>query len=415
MTRRPNELRINEQRFWASMARSGEIGRGRTTGMSRLALGDADKQMRDIFVGWCREAGLEVSVDRMGSIFARRKGREDHLPPVMVGSHLDTQIAAGNYDGVLGVLGGLELIRTLNDAGIETRRPIELVDWANEEGARFNPPMLASGVFAGVSRLDWALGRTDLQGNTYGGELERIGYAGPAPVGGRPVDAYFELHIEQGPILDDRKIPVGIVVGGYATRGMRIKVHGECAHAGGAAMDVRRNALVGAAYLIVALNELGWRYHPEGGRSTAAQIEVWPNLTGILPEYALVTLDFRHPTVEGVEKMKAEFDDAIGEAAARARVRMEIAETWRFGDEAFDPECIGLIRSAAEDLKVPYIEMLSQAGHDAYNMTRVCPTAMIFAPCDKGISHNEAETMSPEDAYPGVNVLMHAVLARANR
>jgi N-carbamoyl-L-amino-acid hydrolase len=415
MTTRPNELRIDERRFWASMARSGEIGRGRTTGMSRLALGDADKQMRDLFVAWCREAGLQVTVDRMGSIFARRPGRENDLPPVMVGSHLDTQIAAGNYDGVLGVLGGLELIRTLNDAGVETRRPIELVNWANEEGARFNPPMLASGVFAGVHALDWALGRTDLQGNAYGAELARIGYAGTAPVGGRTVDSYFELHIEQGPILDARKIPVGIVVGGYATRGLRIKVHGECAHAGGAAMDVRRNALVGAAYLIVALNELGWRYHPEGGRSTAAQIEVWPNLTGILPEYALVTLDFRHPTVAGVEQMQAEFDAAIGQAAKRAQVRMEIAETWRFGELSFDADCIGLIRAAAEELKIPYIEMQSQAGHDAYNMARICPAAMIFAPCDKGISHNEAEHMAPEDAYPGVNVLLHAVLARANR
>ncbi|HJQ56206.1 MAG TPA: Zn-dependent hydrolase [Vineibacter sp.] len=415
MTARPNELRIDEQRFWATMARSAEIGKGRTTGLSRLALGDADKQMRDLFVGWCREAGLEVTVDRMGNIFARRRGRENDLPPVLVGSHLDTQIAAGNYDGILGVLGGLELIRTLDDAGIETRRPIELVNWANEEGARFNPPMLASGVFAGVHALDWALGRADLQGTTYGEELARIGYAGTAPVGGRRVDAYFELHIEQGPILDAKKIPVGIVVGGYATRGLRIKVHGDCAHAGTTAMDLRRNALVGAAYLIVALNELGWRYHPEGGRSTAAQIEVWPNLTGILPEYALVTLDFRHPTVDGVEKMQAEFDQAMAQAAERAQVRMEVAETWRFGDLTFDKDCIGAIRRAAEDLKVPHIEMLSQAGHDAYNMARVCPTAMIFAPCDKGISHNEAENMAPEDAYPGVNVLLHAVLARANR
>lgn len=415
MTSRPNELRIDEQRFWASMASSAEIGKGRTTGLSRLALGDADKQMRDVFVGWCREAGLQVTVDRMGSIFARRPGRENDLPPVMVGSHLDTQIAAGNYDGILGVLGGLELIRTLNDAGIETRRPIELVNWANEEGARFNPPMLASGVFAGVNTLDWALGRADLQGKTYGAELARIGYAGSAAVGGRPVDAYFELHIEQGPILDAQKIPVGIVVGGYATRGLRIKVHGDCAHAGTTAMDQRRNALVGAAYLIVALNELGWRYHPEGGRSTAAQIEVWPNLTGILPEYALVTLDFRHPTVTGVQKMQTEFDAALAQAAARAQVRMEIAETWRFGELTFDPDCIGLIRGAAQELKIPMIEMLSQAGHDAYNMARICPTAMIFAPCDKGISHNEAEHMAPEDAYPGVNVLLHAVLARANR
>jgi N-carbamoyl-L-amino-acid hydrolase len=415
MTTRKNELRIDEKRFWASMARSAEIGKGRTTGLSRLALGDADKEMRDIFVTWCKEAGLQVTVDKMGSIFARRPGRESDLPPVLVGSHLDTQIAAGNYDGILGVLGGLELIRTLNDAGIETRRPIELVDWANEEGARFNPPMLASGVFAGVHRLDWALGRADLKGTSYGSELARIGYAGEAPVGGRKVDAYFELHIEQGPILDEKKIPVGIVTGGFATRGLKVKVKGETAHTGPTPMDRRRNALVGAAYLITALNEIGWRYHPEGGKSTCAQLEIWPNLTGILPEWSVVVMDFRHPTIDGVERMRKEVEAAIPEAAKKANVEMEIIESWRFGDEAFDPECIALLRDAAKSLDIPYLDMQSQAGHDAYNMTRICPTAMLFAPCDKGISHNEAETMAPEDAFPGVNVLMHAVLARANR
>lgn len=415
MTTRKNELRIDEKRFWASMARSAEIGKGRTTGLSRLALGDADKEMRDVFVTWCKEAGLRVTVDKMGSIFARRPGRENDLAPVLVGSHLDTQIAAGNYDGILGVLGGLELIRTLNDAGIETRRPIELVDWANEEGARFNPPMLASGVFAGVHQLDWALGRADLKGISYGSELERIGYAGDAPVGGRKVDAYFELHIEQGPILDETKIPVGIVTGGFATRGMKVKVKGETAHTGPTPLDRRRNALVGAAYLICALNEIGWRYHAEGGKSTCAQLEIWPNLTGILPEWSIVVMDFRHPTIEGVERMRQEVEAAIPEAAKKANVEMEIIETWRFGDEAFDPECIELCRQAARDLGIPYLDMQSQAGHDAYNMTRICPTAMLFAPCDKGISHNEAETMAPEDAFPGVNVLMHAVLARANR
>lgn len=415
MSSRRNDLRIDETRFWSTMAASAEIGKGRTTGLSRLALGDDDRKMRDLFVGWCKEAGLEVSVDAMGSIFARRKGRENDLPPVLVGSHLDTQIAAGNYDGILGVLGALEAIRTLNDAGIETRRPIEIVNWANEEGARFNPPMLASGVFAGVHKLDWALGRADLSGKTYGAELARIGYAGSSPVGGRKIDAYFELHIEQGPILDEKKIPVGVVTGGFATRGMKVRVKGETAHTGPTPMDHRKNALVGAAYLITGLNEIGWRYHPEGGKSTCAQLEIWPNLTGILPEWTVVVMDFRHPTVEGVERMRAEVEAMIPEAAKKANVETEIIETWRFGDEAFDPDCIGLVRQAAADLGIPHLDMQSQAGHDAYNMTRVCPSAMIFAPCDKGISHNEAESMKPEEAFPGVNVLMHAVLARANR
>lgn len=415
MSTRGNELRIDEKRFWETMTASGEIGRGRATGMSRLALGDDDRKMRDLFVGWCREAGLAVSVDGMGNIFARRRGREDDLPPVLVGSHLDTQIAAGNYDGVLSVLGALEAVRTLNDAGIETRRPIEIVNWANEEGARFNPPMLASGVFAGVFDHQWALERTDLSGKSYGEELKRIGYAGTAPVGGRKIDAYFELHIEQGPILDEKKIPVGIVTGGFATRGMKVKIMGETAHTGPTPMDRRKNALVGAAYLITALNEIGWRYHEEGGKSTAAQLEIWPNLPGILPEWAVLIFDFRHPTVEGVERMKAEVEAAIPEAARKGNVAIEVLERRAFGDEAFDPACIDLIRSAAKELGIPAIEMQSQAGHDAYNMNRICPAAMIFAPCEKGISHNEAESMKPEEAFPGVNVLMHAVLARANR
>lgn len=409
-----NELRVDEARLWETIERSGTIGPGRAQGLHRLALSAADREMRDLFVAWCEAAGCTVSVDRMGNVFARRAGRDDSLPPVLIGSHLDTQVTGGRFDGILGVLAGLEVLRSLNDRGIETRRPIEVVNWSNEEGARFNPPMLASAVFAGLRELEWAYARSDNEGVTYGEALREIGYAGDAAMGGRPIEAYFELHIEQGPILEAEGIAVGLVTGGYATRGLRVEIRGETAHSGPTPMDKRRNALVGAAYLIAAVNDVGWAHHEERGKTTASQISIWPNATGILPELAQVTIDLRHPEVAGAERMLAEVEAAIAEAAAKGNVEIEVTERWRFGDERFDPGCLRQLREAAESLGIPYKEMLSQAGHDAYNMTHVCPTALIFCPCDGGITHNEAENVSREDAIPSVNVLLHAVLARAN-
>jgi len=410
-----NLLKVNETRLWGTIERSAEIGPGRAQGLHRLALSGADREMRDLFVSWCREAGCGVSVDRMGNIFARRPGRDDSLPPVLIGSHLDTQVTGGRFDGILGVLAGLEVLRTLNDHGIETEHPIEVVNWSNEEGARFNPPMLASAVFAGLRDLDWAYARTDNDGVTYGQALEEIGYKGETPMGGRPIAAYFELHIEQGPVLEAEGLTVGLVTGGYATRGLRVEVRGETAHSGPTPMDKRRNALVGAAYLIAAVNDVGWHHHAESGKTTASQISIWPNATGILPELAHVTIDMRHPEIAGAERMLAEVETAIAESARKGNVEIEIVERWRFGDERFDAGCLQDLRDAARGLEIPYKEMLSQAGHDAYNMTHVCPTALIFCPCDDGITHNEAENVSREDAVPSVNVLLHAVLARADR
>ena len=245
--------------------------------------------------------------------------------------------------------------------------------------------------------------------------MPEIGYVGDAEMGGRDIDAYFELHIEQGPILEAEGIAVGVVTHGYATRGMRLRITGETAHSGPTPMDQRRNALVGAAYLIAAVNDIGWKHHPEGGKSTASQIEIWPNAVGILPELAQVSIDFRHPEVGGAERMLADVEAAIGDCARRGNVDVEIVDRWRFGDERFDPGCVQLVRDAADDLGVRYMDMQSQAGHDAYNMTHVCPTALIFCPCEKGITHNEAENVAKEDAVPSVNVLLHAVLARASR
>ncbi|MEQ8651280.1 MAG: Zn-dependent hydrolase [Kiloniellales bacterium] len=415
MTARDNLLRVDDDRLWNTIERSGEIGPGRAQGLHRLALDDADRQMRDLFISWCKKAGLAVSIDAMGNIFARREGSESGLAPVLIGSHLDTQVTGGRYDGILGVLAGLEVLRTLNDKGLETRRPIEVVNWSNEEGARFNPPMLASSVFAGLKTLDWAYGRKDNDGVTYGEALQEIGYVGETPMGGRDIDAYFELHIEQGPVLEAENLKIGVVTGGYATRGMRVEIRGETAHSGPTPMDKRRNALVGAAYLIAAANDIGWEYHEERGKTTATQIDIWPNNTGILPELAHTSLDLRHPTVEGAEAMLAKLEAAIEEIRIKANVEIEIIDRWRFGEETFDPDCVALLRQASDSLGHGYIDMQSQAGHDAYNMTHVCPTALLFCPCEGGITHNEAEHVAKEDAVPSVNVLLHAVLERANR
>ena len=414
MAARTNLPLIDGRRLWDSLMASGRIGPGKAGGLRRVALSDADGEMRDLYRRWCEEAGLTVTVDAMGSMFARRAGREDDLPPVLVGSHLDTQVAGGKYDGILGVLGGLEIARTLNDHGIETRRPIEIVNWTNEEGARFNPPMVASGVFAGVFELDWALDRCDDDGIVFGEELKRLGYAGAAPVGGREVDSYFELHIEQDDALERLGIPLGIVTGGYAARGFNVRFEGETAHTGPTPMAKRRNALVGAARILTAVDDIGWKYAPEG-KATAARCVAWPNRLGILSEWAEVTIDFRHPDPAVTAKMVEEGMAALAAAAEKARCGYEILQRWSFGDETFSEELIGLVREAAGALGVASHDMFSQAGHDAYYMSRVAPTCLLFSPCRDGITHNEAEEIELSYTEPSVNVLLHAVLARANR
>ena len=415
MPERRNLLEIDGDRLWSTLERSAEFGPGKAGGLRRLALSEADKQMRDQFVAWCEAAGCTVTVDRVGNIFARRAGREDGLAPVVIGSHLDTQAAGGRYDGILGVLAGLEVFRTLDDRGLETRRPIEVVSWTNEEGARFQPPMIASGAFAGVYDVDWVLAQSDDDGLTYGGELARIGYDGAAPVGGRDLDSYFELHIEQGPILEAEQVPLGIVTKGYTTHGMHVDVFGETAHSGPTPMDKRRNALIGAALVAVRVNEIGWAQHDSDGKSTVPRLVCWPNKPGILPEYAQVTLDVRHPDPEVAGRMLAEVEAALAESAAKGNVEMKVAATWTFGDEVFDPELIAGVKAAAEAQSVPCREIFSQAGHDAYHISKIAPTALLFTPCKDGITHNEAEHIEPDYTFPGVNVLLNAVLARADR
>jgi beta-ureidopropionase / N-carbamoyl-L-amino-acid hydrolase len=408
-------LAIDGHRLWASIEASAAIGRGPRGGLRRLALSSDDKRVRDLFAQWAAEGKFASSVDRLGNMFVRREGTDPGLAPVLVGSHLDTQAAGGRFDGILGVLAGLEVLRTLEDRGVATRRAIEVVNWTNEEGARFHPPMLASLVFAGQQSVEWARARTDKDGFSLGDELERIGYAGDAPVGGRAIDAYFELHIEQGPRLDAAGIPIGIVTGGFPTRGMRIDIAGETAHVGPTPMERRHNALVGAAHVAVAIDDIGWRYAAGEGKTTAARLDLWPNLPGIISERASLFCDMRHPDAAMLERMVGEVDTALPDCARRSRCQIEIAERWGFGGLAFDAELIGLVRAAAAQLGLRTMDLRSEAGHDAYNMATVCPSAMIFARCTDGISHNEAEDMTRENATLATNVLLRAVVARADR
>ncbi|MEJ2014307.1 MAG: Zn-dependent hydrolase [Limibacillus sp.] len=408
-----NLLSVDGARFWSTIEASAELGKGPRGGLRRLALDESDAAMRRLFIEWCEAAGAEVTVDRLGNIKARRAGRED-LPPVMVGSHLDTQASGGRYDGIVGVLAGLEILRCLEERGIVTRRPIEVMDWTNEEGARFQPPMLCSAGFAGKVSLDWALSRKDDAGITLAEALSRAGFDGAAQPGGYDIDSYFELHIEQGPELEAKEVPVGLVVGSYASVGMRLEVTGDTAHAGPTPMAERRDAIFGAALLAVGVNQMGRRYAPEG-KATAPRIEAWPNKPGIISERATLYLDFRHPEKSAVEAMTREIEELVETSAAEAQVQIEIAERWSFGGVDFSEDLLDLLRATAREQKIPTLDLLSQAGHDAYNLAAICPTALIFSPCEGGLSHNEREATRLEDQLPALNLLLNAVLARADR
>jgi N-carbamoyl-L-amino-acid hydrolase len=410
-----NVLEVNAERLWETLERSAEIGKFREVGLRRLALSDDDRRMRDLFVGWARAAGCAIEIDRLGNIFARRSGRDPSLPPVAIGSHLDTQICGGRYDGILGVLCGLEVVRTLNDRGLETKRAIEVICWTNEEGARFSPPMMGSMAFAKRLTLDQVLATTDDANVTVEQALAGIGYAGPLPVGNRAFDAYLELHIEQAPVLDHSTCDVGIVVGGYKTQALRLTITGDTGHAGGTPMAMRRNALVGAGYVIAAVNDIGLAWAKEEARTTTTRIESFPNLPGTYAEEVKLTLDFRHIDPARFDVMRKEIDSAIAAAATKANVAIEVAEGWSWGTDLFAPECIDLLKTTADELGLTYREMRSQAGHDAYAIATLAPTAMIFTPCHDGISHNVNENIELARSLPGANLLLNAAVARANR
>ena len=409
------ETRVDLDRFWSTIEASGAIGKGRPGGLARLTLSDADREMRDLFVRWCREAGLDVQIDAMGNIFGRRDGSENDLPPILIGSHLDTQINGGRFDGIAGVLAGLEVVHSLNDAGHDTRRPIVVVDWTNEEGARFSPPMVASGVFTGRYGLDWAHDLIGDDGARFGDELARIGYAGGRPCEGGEIDAYFELHIEQGPILDAEKRQVGVVTGGYPSHGMRVMFKGRTAHTGPTPMDLRHNALIAGARWLTAVDDIGWDFAVHDGKATGSRLAAWPNKPGILSETAQCVADVRHPDPITARVMAEKMRRAAQSAAAMAGCEMEVEDEWDWGGDIFDAELIGLVRDEAVRQGWNWRDIQSQAGHDAYHLATHCPTAMIFTPCKGGITHNNEESCAPGDFVAGLNMLLHAVVRRADR
>ncbi len=407
-----SNLRIDGKRLWDSLMEMARIGGTPKGGVNRLTLTDLDRQSRDLFASWCRAAGCTITVDRMGSMFARREGTDPKLAPVMVGSHLDTQPTGGKFDGALGVMAALEIVRTLNDLDIRTRHPIEIAMWTNEEGSRFAPAMTASGVFAGVLKLEDALKIKDVDGREIGAELARIGYAGSAPVGQRPVHAFFELHIEQGPILEEEGIDIGIVTAANGQKWYEITLTGVESHAGPTPMNRRKDALVGAARIVELVNQIGHAHDP-AACATCGMIQAYPNSRNVIPGSVFLTVDFRHPDGERLLSMDRQLRAGIPEIATRTGLTFEMKLVADYVPTPFDASCVDAVRKAAKRLGYSAREITSGAGHDAVYMARVAPTAMVFTPCVDGISHNEAEDMKPEWATAGCDVLIHAVLEKA--
>src|SRR5277367_7134631 len=369
-------LQVDGERLWASLMELAQIGATAKGGVCRLAASDLDGQARRLFIRWCEEAGCTVTVDRIGNIFARRPGRNPNLAPVMTGSHLDTQPTGGRFDGAYGVMAGLEIVRTLNDLGYETEAPIEIVAWTNEEGSRFSPAMVGSGVFAGVFDLAYGLERPDnVTGVSLGAELERIGFAGTEPVGGHKIAAYFEAHIEQGPILEAAHKPIGVVTGAQGQRWYEITVTGQEAHAGPTPMPRRKDALVGAARMIDAVNRIGHAHAPFA-RATVGFVQVSPNSRNTIPGHVFFTVDFRHPEDAVLTEMDRELRAACAEAAATQRLDAEVKEFWYFPPTPFDERMVGAVRGAAAAQNLPHQDIISGAGHDAVYLARVAPTAM---------------------------------------
>ena len=407
-------LRIDGQRLWQSLMEMAKIGATEKGGVCRLALTDLDRESRDLFIEWCEAAGCSIKIDKMGSIFARRPGRDNDLAPVITGSHLDSQPTGGRFDGVYGVLAGLEVLRTLNDLGYETERPIEVAVWTNEEGSRFAPAMVASGVFGGVFDLEYGLSRPDQDGKTMGEELERIGYAGAEEVGGRDVHAYFEAHIEQGPILEDEELTIGVVTDAQGQRWYEATLTGVESHAGPTPMPVRKDALLGAARIVDLVNRIGLDNAPVAC-ATVGMMNVYPNSRNVIPGQVFMTIDFRHPDDDVLAKMDAAFRAGVRDIVERIGLELELEQIFYYAPIHFDEDCINAVREGAVNCEYSMREMVSGAGHDACYVSKVAPTSMIFIPCVDGISHNEIEDAKPEWVTAGCDVLLHAILDKAGQ
>jgi beta-ureidopropionase / N-carbamoyl-L-amino-acid hydrolase len=402
-------LQINPQRLWDTLMETAQIGATAKSGICRLTLTDLDRQVRDWFKQKCEALGCTVSVDEVGNMFARRPGKNNALPPIAMGSHLDTQPTGGKFDGVLGVLGALEALRTLAETGYETNAPIEIVNWTNEEGARFAPAMLASGVFAGAFTREHAYSRTDRDGKKFGDELERIGYRGPEKAGQRKFSAMFELHIEQGPILEDEQKMIGIVQGVQGMRWYEITVTGQEAHTGATPMRLRKNALLGAARMIERIDAIALEHAPNAVGAVGL-IENKPNSRNVVPGEVFFSIDFRHPEDKVLDIMEQKLRTSLAEILNPLKLTYEEKRIWDSPAVNFAPELIECVRVGAQKAGFKSRDMISGAGHDAAYVARVAPTTMIFVPCAGGISHNEAESTSFDECAAGAQVLLNAAL-----
>ena len=405
-------FRVNGDRLWESIMEMAKIGPGVAGGNNRQTLTDDDAKGRELFKSWCEKEGLAMGLDTMGNMFARREGTDPNALPVMVGSHLDTQPTGGKYDGVLGVLGGLEIIRTLNDLDIKTKHPIEIVNWTNEEGTRFAPPMLSSGVFASMHTEEWAYNREDSEGKKFGDELKRIGWRGEEPVGERKLHAFYELHIEQGPILEDEYVDIGVVTHGQGLNWLQVTLVGKESHTGSTPMPKRVNAGLGMARITQLVDEIALSHAPHAV-GAIGHIDVYPNSRNIIPGKVVFTVDFRHPNKEVIQDMEDRMRKGAADIAEKIGLTMDIEKVGNFDPVEFDKDCVEKVRDAAKTLGYSHMNIVSGAGHDACWINRVAPTAMIMCPCVDGLSHNEAEEITKEWSTAGADVLFHAVVNTA--
>jgi beta-ureidopropionase / N-carbamoyl-L-amino-acid hydrolase len=405
-------MKINATRLWDTLMDMAQIGPGIAGGNNRQTLTDADSEGRHLFQRWCVDAGMTMGVDEMGTMFARYEGTDPDALPVYIGSHLDTQPTGGKYDGVLGVLAGLEVVRSIRDLGVKTRRPIVVTNWTNEEGTRFAPAMLASGVFAGVLDRDWAYDRRDAKGLRFGDELDRIGWKGTEKVGARQMHSFFELHIEQGPILEAEGKQVGVVTHGQGLRWIECTVTGKGQHTGSTPMYLRRNAGRGLARVTELVHEVAMKHQPNAV-GAIGHIDVYPNSRNIIPEKVVFTIDVRSHKQDILDAMVAEILARAPGVCADIGVKFTSELVGFFDPPAFDPVLVDRVRKAAERLGYSHMDIVSGAGHDACWINRLYPTTMIMCPCVDGLSHNEAEEIFPNWAEAGANVLLHAVLETA--
>ncbi|MDA9224140.1 MAG: Zn-dependent hydrolase [Tateyamaria sp.] len=412
MTASGQNLRINADRLWDSLLEMAQIGPGIAGGNNRQTLTDEDGEGRALFQAWCEEAGCQMGLDQMGNMFAMRSGTDPDALPVYVGSHLDTQPTGGKFDGVLGVLGGLEVIRSLNDLDVKTKHPIVVTNFTNEEGTRYAPAMLSSGVFAGVHAQDWAYDRVDAEGKSFGDELKRIGWCGDEEVGTRKIHAFFELHIEQGPILESEGNDIGVVTHGQGLSWTQVTIIGKDSHTGSTPMPMRKNAGLGMARILEKVDNIAWSHKPHAV-GAAGHIDVYPNSRNVIPGKVVFTVDFRSPNLEVIESMEERLHTEGQKIADEMDLEILFEKVGGFNPVTFDPKCVMAVRNAAERLGYKHQNIISGAGHDACWINKVAPTAMIMCPCVDGLSHNEAEDISKEWATAGTDVLLHAVVETA--